>query len=41
MQRVMRLSVLARTVAAGHYQVPAEYVADAILAGKWRNDPDE
>lgn len=29
--RTRRLSVLARTVAAGNYRVPAEYVADAIL----------
>jgi hypothetical protein len=35
-ERSMRLSVLARTVAAGNYRVPAEYVADAILSGRTR-----
>lgn len=30
--RAMWLTVLTRTVAAGNYRVPAEYVADAILA---------
>jgi hypothetical protein len=35
----MRLAVLAKTVAAGNYRVPAEYVADAIIYGRRRGGP--
>ncbi len=38
--RTKRLSVLARTVEAGNYQVPAEYVADAIIYSSSRRSFD-
>jgi hypothetical protein len=38
--RTKRLSVLARTVAAGNYQVPVEYVADAIMYNCGRRSLD-
>jgi hypothetical protein len=38
--RTKRLWVLARTVEAGNYRVPIEYVADAILYSATRRDFD-
>lgn len=38
--RSMWLTVLTRTVKAGNYRVPAEYVADAILAAAAKKEAD-